>query len=353
MEINIFIVLTWFLVGAVFASPLVKRNKTEGLSEKLKGTDFPRLEPIDRHRDCHIFPLEPGLFAAPATRNSPSVARRTIQRRPDTEENEPKFSQIRRSGKKTEHEHKLPKPDGYIEVSLDKMEYSEHEKTFTEVLLKTLNKTLEQTEKQNPTGHTQIIEKPKMVPSMWRDSVKSHIEEDKDEDKEHEEDDSESESESDSDSDSDEEEDAKKGIKKVSRMIQKRDDDKEEEEKEKEKEKPEKPYLWPEHNRPETSKDGKLKYLYSSEGKQYAVATPQHLANETNRHDKAQQEREQKLGIIQHELQKEMDAKLQQEHSRLKHENEMKFNASKPEKDHELLDSSCSSQLSMGWELAR
>ncbi|KAF5249972.1 hypothetical protein FANTH_4772 [Fusarium anthophilum] len=305
MEINIFIVLTWFLVGAVFASPLVKHNKTEALSKKLKGTDFPRLEPIDRHRDYHIFPLEPGLLAAPATINSPSVARRIIQQRPDTEENEPQFSQIRQSGNKTEHEHKLPKPDGYIEVSLDKMEYSEHEKTFTEGLLKTLNKTLDQTEKPNPTGHTQIIENPKMVPSMWRDSVKSHTEEDKDEDK------------------------------------------KEEEE--------EKPYLWPEHNRPKTSKDGKFRYLYSSEGKQYAVATPQYLANEvskcmqsysnqyvydanmralqTHRHDKAQQERQQKLDIIQHELQKEMDAKLQQEHSRLKHDNEMKFNASKPEKD--------------------
>lgn len=32
---------------------------------------------------------------------------------------------------------------------------------------------------------------------------------------------------------------------------------------------------------------------------------------QTNRHEKAQQEREQKLDIIQHELQKEMDAKLQ------------------------------------------
>lgn len=58
------------------------------------------------------------------------------------------------------------------------------------------------------------------------------------------------------------------------------------------------------------------------------MRTPQ-----TNRHEKAQQEREQKLDIIQHELQKEMDAKLQKEQSRLKHENEMKFNASKPEKD--------------------
>ncbi|KAF5592560.1 uncharacterized protein FSUBG_10112, partial [Fusarium subglutinans] len=230
MEINIFIVLTWFLAGAVFASPLVKHNKTEALSKKLKGTDLPRLEPIDRHRDYHIFPLEPGLLAAPATINTPSVARRIIQKRPDTEENEPQFSQIRQSGNKTKHEHKLPKPDGYIEVSLDKMEYSEHEKTFTEGLLKTLNKTLEQTEKQNPTGHTQIIENPKMVPSIWRDSVKSHTEEDKDEDKEHEEDESESES------DSDDEEDAKKGIKKVSRMIQKRDDDKKEEEEEEEEE---------------------------------------------------------------------------------------------------------------------
>ncbi|KAF5533357.1 hypothetical protein FMEXI_11855 [Fusarium mexicanum] len=329
MEINIFIVLTWFLAGAVFASPLVKHNTTEALSKKLKGTDFPRLEPIDRHRDYHIFPLEPGLLAAPATINSPSVARRITQKRPDTEENEQQFSQIRQSGNKTEHEHKLPKPDGYIDVSLDKIEYSEHVKTFTEGLLKTLNKTLEQTEKQNSAGHTQIIENPKMVPSMWRDSVKSHTEEDKDEGKEYEEYE-EDDSESDSDSDSDDEEDAKKGIKKVSRMIQKRDDDKEEEEKE---EKEEKPYLWPEHNRPKTSKDGKFRYLYSSEGKQYAVATPQHLANETNRHDKAQQERQQKLDIIKHELQKEMDAKLQQEHSRLKHDNEMKFNASKPEKD--------------------
>ncbi|KAH7493804.1 hypothetical protein IWW34DRAFT_177726 [Fusarium oxysporum f. sp. albedinis] len=150
-----------------------------------------------------------------------------------------------------------------------------------------------------------------MVPYMWRDSVKLHTEEDKDEDKEHKEDDS------DYDSDSDDEEDVKKKDKKVFRMIQKRDDEKEE-----------KPYLWPEHNRPKASKDGKFKYLYSSEGKQYAVATPQHLANETNRHEKAQQEREQKVDILQHELQKEMDAKLQQVHSILKHESEMKFNAS-------------------------
>ena len=54
---------------------------------------------------------------------------------------------------------------------------------------------------------------------------------------------------------------------------------------------------------------------------------------QTNRHEKAQQEREQKVDILQHELQKEMDAKLQKVHSILKHENEMKFNASKPEKD--------------------
>ncbi|KAF4438959.1 hypothetical protein FACUT_4489 [Fusarium acutatum] len=290
MEFNIIIVLIWFLVGAVFASPLAKRNKTEGLSSKLKATDFSRPEPVDRYRDDRRSALGPSLFVALAIRNSSFVARRIIQKRPDTEEYELKFSQIRQSGNKTEHEYKLPKPDGHIDVSLDKMEYSEHEKTLTEALLKNLNK---KTEKENATGHTQIIENLKMVPSMWRDSVKSHTEEDKDEDKKHEEDDSESES--DSDSDSYDEEDARNGIERVSRMIQKRDDENEGEEK---------PYLWPEHNRPKT-----------------------------NRHEKAQQEREQKLDIIQHELQKEMDAKLQQEHSRLKHENEMKFNASKPEKD--------------------
>ncbi|KAF5564646.1 hypothetical protein FPHYL_4640 [Fusarium phyllophilum] len=325
MELNIIIVLISFLVGAVFASPLAKRNKIEGLSEKLKGTDFSRFEPIDRYRDDPRFALGPSPFEAPAIRNSSFVARRIIQKRPDTEEYEPKFSQIRQSVNKTEHEYKLPKPEGHMDLSLDKMEYSGHEKTLIEALLRNLNKTLEEPEKENPTGHTQIIENPKKVPYMWRDSVKSHTEEGKDEVKGHEEDDSESESESESDSDSDDEEDAKKGIKKVSRMIQKRDHEKEEEE--------EKPYLWPEHNRPKVSKDGKFRYLYSSEGKQYAAATPQHLANETDRHEKAQKERKQKLDIIQHELQKEMDTKLQQEHSRLKHENEIKFNASKPEKD--------------------
>ncbi|KAF5723523.1 hypothetical protein FMUND_1763 [Fusarium mundagurra] len=275
MEFNISIVLISFLVGAVFASPLAKRNITKGLSEKLKGTDFSRPEPVDRCRNDPRFALGPSLFAAPATRNSSFVARRIIQKRPDTEEYEPKFNQIRQSGNKTKHEYKLPKHDGNIDVSLDKIEYSEHEKTLVEALLKSLNKTLEESEKENLT--------------------------DKDEDKEHEEDDS--------DSDSDDEEDAKKGIKKVFGMIQKRDDEKEEE----------KPYLWPEHNRPKVSKDGKFRYFI--------------FASETNRHEKAQQEREQKLDIVQHELQKEMDAKLQQEHSRLKHENEMKFNASKPEKD--------------------
>ncbi|KAG5750901.1 hypothetical protein H9Q70_006450 [Fusarium xylarioides] len=325
MEFNIIIVLISFLVGAAFASPLAKRNKTEGLSEKLKGTDFSRLEPIDRYRDDPRFALGPSLFAAPAIRNSSFVARRIIQKRPDTEEYEPKFSQIRQSVNKTEHEYKLPKLEGHMDISLDKMEYSEHEETLIEALLRNLNKTLEESEKENPTGHTQIIENPKMVPYMWRDSVKSHTEEGKDEVKGHEEDNRESESEGESDSDSDDEEDAKQGIKKVSQMIQKRDHEKEEEE--------EKPYLWPEHNRPKVSKDGKFRYLYSSEGKQYAVATPQHLANETDRHEKAQQERKQKLDIIQHELQKEMDIKLQQEHNGLKHENEMKFNASKPEKD--------------------
>ncbi|QKD47804.2 uncharacterized protein FOBCDRAFT_255894 [Fusarium oxysporum Fo47] len=297
MAINLIRVLTWFLVGAVFASPLVKRNKTEGLSEKPKGTDFSRLEPIDRYRDDPRFPLKPSLPI--------------IRKRPDTEENEPKYSQIRQSGNKTEHDYKPPKPDCHMDVSLDKMEDSEDEKALIETLLKILNEPLEEIEKENPTGHTQIIENPRMVPYMWRDSVKLHTEEDKDEDKEHKEDDS------DYDSDSDDEEDVKKKDKKVFRMIQKRDDEKEE-----------KPYLWPEHNRPKASKDGKFKYLYSSEGKQYAVATPQHLANETNRHEKAQQEREQKVDILQHELQKEMDAKLQQVHSILKHESEMKFNAS-------------------------
>ncbi|EXK47423.1 hypothetical protein FOXG_00171 [Fusarium oxysporum f. sp. lycopersici 4287] len=311
MAINLIRVLTWFLVGAVFASPLVKRNKTEGLSEKPKGTDFSRLEPIDRYRDDPRFPLKPSLFAAPLTRNSSLVARPIIRKRPDTEENEPKYSQIRQSGNKTEHDYKPPKPDGHMDVSLDKMEDSEDEKALIEALLKILNEPLEEIEKENPTGHTQIIENPRMVPYMWRDSVKLHTEEDKDEDKEHKEDDS------DYDSYSDDEEDVKKKDKKVFRMIQKRDDEKEE-----------KPYLWPEHNRPKASKDGKFKYLYSSEGKQYAVATPQHLANETNRHEKAQQEREQKVDILQHELQKEMDAKLQQVHSILKHESEMKFNAS-------------------------
>ncbi|PNP74926.1 hypothetical protein FNYG_11721 [Fusarium nygamai] len=324
MEFNIIIVLISFLVGAVFASPLAKRNRTEGLSERLKGTGFSRPEPVDRYRNDPRFALGPSLFAAPAIRNSSFVARRIIQKRPDTEEYESKFNHICQSGNKTEHEYKLPKPDGNIAVSLDKIEYSEHEKTLAEALLKSLNITLEESEKENPTGHTQIIENSKMIPCVWRDSLKSHTKEDKDEDKEHEEDDSES----GSDSDSDDEEDAKKGIKKLFRMIQKRDDEKEEEKK--------KPYLWPEHNRPKASKDGKFRYLYSSEGKQYAVATPQHLVNETNRHEKAQQDREQKLDIIQHELQKEMDAKLQQEHSRLKHENEMKFNASKPEKDEQI-----------------
>ncbi|KAG4266000.1 hypothetical protein FPRO04_05110 [Fusarium proliferatum] len=302
MEINIFIVLTWFLVGAVFASPLVKHNRTGGLGEKLKDSDFPRLEPVDHYRDDPRYPLESSPFSAPATRNSSFVARRIIQKRPDTEENEPKLNQTHQSGNKTEHEYKPPKPDSHIYVSLDKMEVSEHEKTLAKALLKNFNKTLEETETENPTGYTQIIENPGMVPSMWRDSIKPHTEEDKDEDKEHEEYDNESEG--DSDSDSDDGEDAKKRIKRVYRMIQKRDEEKGEEEKKK-------PYLWPEHNRPKVSKDGKFRYLYSSEGKQYAVATPQHLANETNRHEKAQQEREQKLDIIQHELQKEMDAKLQ------------------------------------------
>lgn len=54
---------------------------------------------------------------------------------------------------------------------------------------------------------------------------------------------------------------------------------------------------------------------------------------QTNRHEMAQKEREQKLDIIQHELQEGMEAKLQKEQSRLKHEDEMKFNPSKPEKD--------------------
>ncbi|KAF5653423.1 hypothetical protein F25303_2295 [Fusarium sp. NRRL 25303] len=316
MEINIFIVLAWFLVGAVFASPLVKRNRTEGLGEKLKGTDFSRLEPVDHYTDDPRYPLESSPFAATAIRNSSFVAKSIIQKRLETEENEPKLNQTRQSGKKTEHEYKPPKTDSHIFISLDKMEVSEHEKTLAKTLLKNFNKILEETEKENPTGYTRIIENPGMVPSMWRDSIKPHTEEDKDEDKEHEG--------YDSDSDSDDGEDAKKRIKRVPRMIQKRDEEKGEEEK---------PYLWPEHNRPKVSKDGKFRYLYSSEGKQYAVVTPQHLANETNRHEKAQQEREQKLDIIQHELQKEMDAKLQKEQSRLKHENEMKFNASKPEKD--------------------
>ncbi|KAF5682994.1 hypothetical protein FDENT_7428 [Fusarium denticulatum] len=203
MEFNIIIVLILFLVGAVFASPLANRNRTEGLSERPNGTDFSRPEPVDRYRNDPRFALGPSLFAAPAIRNSSFVARRIIQKRPDIEEYESKFNHICQSGNKTEHESKLPKPDDNIDVSLDQMEYSEHEKTLTE-------------------------------------------------------------------------------------------------------------------------------------GKQYAVATPQHLANETNRHEKAQQDREQKLDIIQHELQKEMDAKLQQEHSRMKHENEMKFNASKPERDEQI-----------------
>lgn len=262
MEINIFIVLTWLLVGAVFASPLVKRNRTEGLDEKLKGTDFSCLEAVDHYRDDPRYPLELSPFAAPAIKNSSFVARRIIQKRPDTKENEPKLKQTRQSENKTEHEDKPPKPDSHIYVSLDKMEVSEHEKTLAKTLLKNFNKTLEETEKENATGHTQIIENPGMVPSMWRDSIKPHTEEDTDEDKEHEESDSESEG----DSDSDDEEDAKKRIKGGSRMIQKRDEGKGEEEK--------KPYLWPEHNRPKVSKDGKFRYLYSSEGKQYAVATP-------------------------------------------------------------------------------
>lgn len=264
MEINIFIVLTWLLVGAVFASPLVKRNRTEGLDEKLKGTDFSRLEAVDHYRDDPRYPLEPSPFAAPAIKNSSFVARRIIQKRPDTEESEPKSKQTPQSENKTEHEYKPPKPDSHIYVSLDKMEVSEHEKTLAKTLLKNFNKTLEETEKENAPGHTQIIENPGMVPSMWRDSIKPHTEEDKDEDKEHEESDSESEG----------EEDARKRIKGGSRMIQKRDEGKGEEEK--------KPYLWPEHNRPKVSKDGKFRYLYSSEGKQYAVATPQHLANEVS-----------------------------------------------------------------------
>ncbi|KAI7767938.1 hypothetical protein LZL87_001812 [Fusarium oxysporum] len=317
MAINLIRVLTWFLVGAVFASPLVKRNKTEGLSEKLKGTNFSRLEPIDSYRDDPRFPLKPSLFAAPVIRNSSFVARSIIRKRPDTEEKEPKYSQIRQSGNKTEHDYKPPKPDGHMDVSLDKMDDSENEKALIEALLKILNEPLEEIEKENPTGHTQIIENPRIVPYMWHDSVKLHTEEDKDEDKEHEEDDSDNDSDNDNDSDDEEDVKKKKKNKKVFGMVQKRDDEKEE-----------KPYLWPEHNRPKASKDGKFKYLYSSEGKQYAVATPQHLANE-----KAQKEKEQKVDILRHELQKEMDAKLQQEHSRLKHENEMKFNVSKPEKD--------------------
>lgn len=157
MAINLIRVLTWFLVGAVFASPLVKRNKTEGLSEKPKGAAFSRLEPIDRYRDDPRFPLKPSLFAAPVTRNSSLVARPIIRKRPDTEENEPKYSQIRQSGNKTEHDYKPPKPDGHMDVSLDKMEDSEDEKALIEALLKILNEPLEEIEKENPTGHTQII----------------------------------------------------------------------------------------------------------------------------------------------------------------------------------------------------
>ncbi|KAF5533726.1 hypothetical protein FNAPI_12593, partial [Fusarium napiforme] len=229
MEFNILIVLISFLFGAAFASPLAKRNRTVGLSERLKGTDFSHPEPADRYRNDPRFALGPSLFAAPAIRNSSFVARRIMQKRPDTGEYESQFYHVCQYGNKTEQEYKLPKPDDNIDVSLDKMEYSEHEKkTLAEVLLESLNKNLEESVKENHTGHTQIIENPKMMPYVWRNSLKSHTKGVKDEDKDHEEDDSQSES----DSDSDDEEDAKKGIKKVFRMIQKRDDEKEEEEKE-------------------------------------------------------------------------------------------------------------------------
>jgi hypothetical protein len=93
------------------------------------------------------------------------VARRIVQKRPDTGEYESKFYHIWQSGNKTEQEYKLPKPDDSIDVSLDKMEYSENEKnTLAEVLLESLNKNLEESVKENHTGHTQIIENPKMMP---------------------------------------------------------------------------------------------------------------------------------------------------------------------------------------------
>jgi hypothetical protein len=254
MAINSIRMLTWFLVGAVLASPLGKLNKTEGLSSKLKGIDFSRLEPIDRYKKDDLrFPLKPSLFAAPVIGPRPSVTRPNIRKKPDTEENEPKYNQTRQFDNKTEH-------DGHMVFSLDNMEGSEDEKALIEALLKILNEPLEEIAKENPTGHTQSVENPWVMPYLWRDSNKLYKGEDKDQDKEYEEDDSDS----DSDSGSDDEEDGRKDEKEVSRIVQKRDDKKEE-----------KPYLWPEHNRPKASKDGKFTYLYSSEGKQYAVANPQ------------------------------------------------------------------------------
>ncbi|KAF4453385.1 hypothetical protein F53441_3917 [Fusarium austroafricanum] len=168
---------------------------------------------------------------------------------------------------------------------------------------------LSQIPRENPTGHTLPLNNPRMLPKLWsRDELVDKKGDDKDDDNDNEE-----EEEDEDDDENQQKEEKKEDIKKGKKK--------------------EKPYLWPEHDRPKMSKCGNFKYFYSSEGKQYAVATPEHLASETNRQNKEKEERDKKLAIIRDELQKEMDAKLKREEDRMKHVDEMKANASRNNHD--------------------
>ncbi|KAF9773426.1 hypothetical protein IL306_008783 [Fusarium sp. DS 682] len=276
MGVSFVKLLACFLVGAVLASP-------------------------PHFRDLHNFRGVP----TPFSKLSPSALKLLfpayqLGEKTGTEEHKTK-DKTHQVEDKTEHDPKHPETDGHKYVSLDGKEASEEERELLEKLLELLTEPKGEIPDEMASGHTQIVDNPMMMPFLWRDPARLFKTEVKDEDKGYDEEDR------DSDSDSDDEEEEgkeRKEKKKEKKGKQKRGDKNEKGE--------EKPYLWPKHNRPKFSADE---------------------ASATDRHEKAQRERKQKVDVLRHELQKEMDKKLQWEESRLKQVDEMKFNASTPGKD--------------------
>ncbi|KAF4342670.1 hypothetical protein FBEOM_3398 [Fusarium beomiforme] len=215
MGVSFVKLLAYFLVGAVLAFP-------------------------PPFRDIHGFMGAP--TATPLSRLSPSTWKFLFPMNQTDDKTGNKEHKTKDKPRQIEdeiaHDAKHPKTDGNKYVSIDGKEAYEEERELLEKLLELLTEPKGDIPDEMASGHTQIVDNPRMKPYLWRDTVISRQKEDKDEKKKYEEDDSEIYSDR-----GDEEEKKGETLKNVLKREVKNEKDEE------------KPFLWSKHSRPKSSAD--------------------------------------------------------------------------------------------------